>query len=112
MADDVQIVRAMCLKFDNRATFADMQRVEFSGSSLWTTKEGAGEIQEICRNHSFKEALDSQAALEDKIKKQEHQIKKLEEHVKQLSFRKALNLNVPDKEQNQNLSNQVQVSHR
>jgi ankyrin repeat protein/serine/threonine protein kinase len=111
MVDDLQIVREMCLKFDNRATFADMQRVEFLGSSLWTTKEGAAEIQEICRNHSFKEALDSQAALEDKIKTQEHQIKKLEEHVKRLSFRKALNLNVPDKEQNQNISNQVQVSH-
>eukprot|EP00980_Cylindrotheca_fusiformis_P029091 scaffold22715_cov128-Cylindrotheca_fusiformis.AAC.2 len=103
IADDLQNVREMCLKFDTLGDFANMQRVQFSDSGFWTTKEGAEEIQEMSKNYGFKEALKSKAALENKIKVQNRVILKLREQIERQSFQKALNLKVPENEQNQNV---------
>lgn len=96
LADDLRFVRDSCLKIDTRGTFAGMQRVVSSGSSLWTTKEGAAEIQESCKAFGFKEALQIQASLEDQLTAQEQQLKKLQAEVERLKFRKDLDLDVPD----------------
>jgi hypothetical protein len=96
LLDDLQFIRDSCFKLDARGTFADMQRVECAGCSLWTTKEGAAEIQESCQAYGFKEALEIQSALESKLRAQEHKIKKLQADIERLKFRKEFNLEVPD----------------
>jgi len=95
LRDDLSFIRETLLRADKTGNFADMCRVECAGYALWTTKEGAAEIQESCADFDFKNALDIQAALESKLKAQERQIKSLQEEVEKLSFRKELNLNIP-----------------
>lgn len=96
VSDDLRFIRDSCLKIDTRGSFADMQRVLSAGCSLWTTKEGAAEIQESCHSYGFKEALDIQSSLESQLRSREQQIKRLQEEMERLSFRKELNLDVPD----------------
>lgn len=96
LIDDLRFVRDSCLKIDTHGNFADMQRVSSAGLSLWTTKEGAAEIQESCKLFSFNNALEIQNTLENQLRTQEQQIKKLQEEVERLKFRKDLNLDVPE----------------
>jgi serine/threonine protein kinase len=96
LEDDLRFVRDSCLKIDTRGTFGDMHRVVSSGYTLWTTKQGAAEIQEACTGFGIKEALDVQVGLEESLKAQEDQIKLLQKEIEQLSFRKDLNLDVPE----------------
>ena len=109
LADDLRFVRESCLKIDSRGTFADMQRVVSSGASLWTTKEGAADIQEACKLYGFREALDIQVSLEDKLRNQEQQIKILQEEMERLRFRKDLNLEVPEYSNSTRLSANLSV---
>ena len=96
LEDDLRFVRDSCLKIDTRGTFGDIHRVVSSGYSLWTTKEGAAEIQEACNGFGIKDALDIQVSLELSLKAQEEQIKLLQREIEQLNFRKELNLDVPE----------------
>jgi hypothetical protein len=95
IADDLQFLRDTFLRFDVRGAFADMQRVECAGSALWTTKEGAAEIQDACQSYDFKQALEIQATLESRLQAQDRQIKKLQEDMERIAFHKKLNLDVP-----------------
>ena len=107
LEDDLRFVRESCLKIDTRGTFGDMHRVVSSGYSLWTTKQGAAEIQEVCNGFGIKDALDIQVSLEQSLKAQEEQIKLLQREIEQLNFRKELNLDVPE-----NSSSSRQVSNK
>jgi serine/threonine protein kinase/ankyrin repeat protein len=95
-AEDLQYIRDVFLRFDLRRSFGDMKKVECAGSSLWTTTEGSEEIVEAAQAYGFKEALEIQSALETQLKRQDEEIKRLREEMERLSFRKALNLVVPD----------------
>ena len=95
-AEDLQYIRDVFLRFDVRRSFGDMKKVECAGSSLWTTTEGAEEIAEAAQAYGFKEALEIQSTLETQLKRQDEEIKRLHEEMERLSFRKALNLVVPD----------------
>jgi hypothetical protein len=95
IADDLQFLRDTFLRFDVRGTFADMQRVECAGYALWTTKEGAAEIQDGCQSYDFKQALEIQAVLESRLQAQDRQINKLKEDMERIAFHKKLNLDVP-----------------
>eukprot|EP00934_Nitzschia_sp_Nitz4_P003396 Nitzschia sp. Nitz4//scaffold137_size62074//51311//57656//NITZ4_006427-RA/size62074-snap-gene-0.20-mRNA-1//1//CDS//3329535736//3386//frame0 len=96
MDDDLRFIRDSCLKIDTRGIFAQMQRVLSAGSSIWTTLEGAAEIQNTCQSFGFQSALEIQSSLEEKLRAQEIQIKQLQEEVEKLSFRRKLNLDVPE----------------
>ena len=96
IADDLSMIRKLLLKFDVKRNFADMRRVECAGASLWTTQEGADDIHESSQSYGFKEALEIQSTLEAELKNQEEQIAMLREQVERLSFRKELNLHVPE----------------
>jgi serine/threonine protein kinase/ankyrin repeat protein len=95
-AEDLQYIRDVFLRFDVRRSFGDMKKVECAGSSLWTTTEGAEEIVEAAQAYGFKEALEIQSTLETQLKRQNEEIKRLREEMERLTFRKALNLEVPD----------------
>ncbi len=96
LMDDLRFVRESCLKIDTRGSFADMQRVVCAGMSLWTTMEGAAELQESCKVFGFNDALDIQNTLENQLRSQEQEIKKLQEEIERLRFRKDLNLEIPE----------------
>jgi ankyrin repeat protein len=96
VAEDLQYIRDVFLRFDVRRSFGDMKKVECAGSSLWTTTEGAEEIVEAAQAYGFKEALEIQLTLETQLKRQDEEIKRLREEMELLSFRKSLNLVVPD----------------
>ena len=96
LSDDLRFVRDSCLKIDARGTFADMQRVLCGGLSLWTTKDGASEIEDLCKEFTFTQALEIQNTLEDQLRSQDQQIKRLQDEVERLKFRKELNLDVPE----------------
>lgn len=95
LADDLKFIRDACLRVDPQASFANMLRVECAGSALWTTPEGASEIQEACQAYGFKQAVEIQTALEMRLRAQELQIKKLQEDLATVNFRKKHNLDVP-----------------
>ncbi|KAL3938529.1 MAG: hypothetical protein SGBAC_006580 [Bacillariaceae sp.] len=112
LQDNLHIVREMCLKFDNRASFADMQRIECSGSSFWTSKESAETIDEICRTHTFKDALERRRKLEKQVKFQAKKITQLDEEIKLSSMEDCMSFGEEEKEQNPNAFNRIQVPLR
>lgn len=96
IADDLHFIRDSCSKVDVSVDFAGMKRVHCAGASLWTTEEGAEEIQNACKAYDFKHAEGVQAALETKVKSQEQMIKQLQDKVEWLAFRKELNIRLPE----------------
>lgn len=96
LQDDLRFVREACLKIDTRGSFADMQRVVSSGYTIWTTKQGAAEMQDACSSFGLKDTLAIQASLEAKLKAQDEKIRSLQREMEQLKFRKDLNLEVPE----------------
>ena len=113
LEDNLHVVREMCLKLDNRASFAGMQRIACSGSSFWTSKESAEKIKEICRTHTFKDALQTRKNLEKQVKFQAKKIKQLDQEIKLSSMENCLEeFDEEEKEQNPNALNRIEVPLR
>ncbi|CAJ1958694.1 unnamed protein product [Cylindrotheca closterium] len=112
LEDNLHVVREMCLKCDNRASFGGMQRIECSGSSFWTSKESAAAIEEICRTHTFKDAMETRKKLEKQVKFQAKKIKQLDQEIKLNSMEDCMGFDEEEKEQNPNILNRIQVPLR
>ena len=98
LGDDLSTIYSMCSKVDFSGNFANLQRVQCAGASLWTTPNGVKQIQDGCDKFDFRQAIKIQTDLEMKLKSQEQIIKQLRDKVERMTWHEELNLNVPQTE--------------
>ena len=112
LGDDLSTLHSICTKFDLRGNFANLQRVQCAGSSLWTTPNGVKQIQEGCDKFDFQQALKIQTDLETKLKSQEQLIKQLRDKIELMAWHEELKLNVPQTDKVLQSENTVTPSPR